>query len=607
MPTPPLAPHALVLYKNGPARVLSVGEKVEIKTENGKTQKVRPKDIVCLHPGPLHSFAQLEPQVANLEEAWSLLQDETTDLAELTELIFAEYTPVTAWSTWQIVEDGLYFVGTPGVIEARTEEKVQRDKEERAAKKAAEDAWNAFISRVRENRIEPGDRDQLKSVELVALSKNPRSKVLQQLGLQETKEAAHHLLLKLGIWDDTMNPYPLRFSLPTEAPDLALPPLPEEERLDLTHLPAFAIDDEGNKDPDDAISIDGDRLWIHVADVAAVIKPDSDIDREARGRGANLYLPEQTIPMLPDAATELFGLGLSETSPALSFGVVLNQHGDMVDIQIKPSWVKVTRLSYEEADARMAETPFAEMAAVTERYRNRRFEHGAAVINLPEIKIAVKDEDIRIKPIVSLKSRDMVTDAMLMAGEAAARFAMEHQIPFAFAGQAPPENHETPEDMAAMFNYRKKFKRTQIKGVPEPHSSLGLDAYARATSPLRRYLDLVAHQQLRAFLRGEPILNDQEMTERVGASEAVTGHLRQVERLSNRHWLLVYLKRRETWRGQGVLVDQRDKRYTVLIPELALDAGITLAGDWLMNTEINLSVAHINLAEQSIGLRMEDA
>ncbi|CAM2009547.1 ribonuclease catalytic domain-containing protein [Acanthopleuribacter pedis] len=607
MPTPPLAPHALVLYKNGPARVLSVGEKVEIKTENGKAQKVRPKDIVCLHPGPLHSFAQLEPQEANLEEAWGLLLGESTDLAELTELIFSEYTPVTAWSTWQIVEDGLYFVGTPGVIEARSEEKVTRDKAERAAKKEAEEAWSAFISRVRENRILPEDHTQLKSVELVALSKNPRSKILQQLGLQETKEAAHHLLLKLGLWDETKNPYPVRFSLPTEAPELVLPELPEEDRLDLTHLPAFAIDDEGNKDPDDAISIDGNRLWIHVADVAAIIKPDSDIDLEARSRGANLYLPEKTIPMLPTTATDLLGLGLTETSPALSFGVVLNQHGEIEDIEIKPSWVKVTRLSYEQANGRMDEAPFAEMAAITERYRARRFERGAANISLPEVKINVVDGEIRIKPVASLKSRDMVTDAMLIAGEAAARFAIEHQIPFAFAGQAPPDANETPEDMAAMFGYRKKFKRTQIKGVAEPHSGLGLDSYARATSPLRRYLDLVVHQQLRAFLRGEPILNDQQMTERVGASEAVTGHLRQVERLSNRHWLLLYLKRREAWRGLGVLVDQRDKRYTVLIPELALDSGITLQGDWPMNTEIPLSVAHINLADQSIGLRMENS
>ncbi|CAM2069016.1 RNB domain-containing ribonuclease [Sulfidibacter corallicola] len=604
MPTPELAPNALVLYKNGPARVLSLGEKLEIKLESGKTVKVRPKDIVCLHPGPIHSLTELTPYQANLEDAWQLLTGETTDLAELTDLIFDEYTPVTAWSTWKIVEDGLYFVGTPGVIEARPEEKVRREIEERRAKKAAEEAWNAFIQRVRNRRIVPEDRANLSSVEMVALSKNPKSKVLQELGIPETKEAAHHLLLKLGVWDETVNPYPTRFSLPTDELDLPLDSLPEEDRLDLTHLPAFAIDDEGNMDPDDAISLDGDRLWIHVADVAALVEPDSPIDIEARTRGANLYMPEKTIPMLPPAATERLGLGLAETSPALSFGVALDEHARIADVRITPTWVKVTRLSYKQAEHMLDEGPLAQLFEMTSRYRARRTESGSADINLPEIKLSVVDGDIIIKPMETLRSRDMVTDAMLMAGEAAARFAIKNQIPFAFATQAPPDVLEVPENMAEMFAYRKKFKRSQIKGAAEPHAGLGLDVYSRATSPLRRYLDLVVHQQLRAFIRGKKVLNDQEMMARVGACQAVTGHLRTVERLANRHWLLVHLIRHPEWQGKGTLVDQRDKRYTVLIPEIALDAGITLSSDWPLNAEISLKVAHIDLANQSIGLKM---
>jgi hypothetical protein len=90
-----------------------------------------------------------------------------------------------------------------------------------------------------------------------------------------------------------------------------LPELPDEERLDLTGLPAYAIDDEGNLDPDDALSLDGDRLWVHIADVAALVRPGSPADLEARARGATLYLPETTVPMLPAAAVPRMGLGLS--------------------------------------------------------------------------------------------------------------------------------------------------------------------------------------------------------------------------------------------------------------------------------------------------------
>ena len=65
--------------------------------------------------------------------------------------------------------------------------------------------------------------------------------------------------------------------------------------MDLTHLPAFAIDDEGSQDPDDAVFAEkvegGFRLFVHVADVAALVPPKSPLDEEALRRGANLYLP----------------------------------------------------------------------------------------------------------------------------------------------------------------------------------------------------------------------------------------------------------------------------------------------------------------------------
>jgi hypothetical protein len=93
-------------------------------------------------------------------------------------------------------------------------------------------------------------------------------------GLPETPQAAHRLLARVGYWSAKHNPYPARCKAAAADPDLPVPTLPDEERLDLTHLPAFAIDDEGNQDPDDAVSLDGERIWVHVADVAALVAPD---------------------------------------------------------------------------------------------------------------------------------------------------------------------------------------------------------------------------------------------------------------------------------------------------------------------------------------------
>ena len=94
-----LRPNSLVLYKNRPALVIQVGDKLEITLPDRNTAKVRPKDVIPLHPGPLRSLAELEPQSGEVETAWELTIGETTSLAELAELIYGEYTPATAWAT----------------------------------------------------------------------------------------------------------------------------------------------------------------------------------------------------------------------------------------------------------------------------------------------------------------------------------------------------------------------------------------------------------------------------------------------------------------------------------------------------------------------------
>ena len=101
------AKNSLVLYKQHPARVLSVTDKLEIELDQGKIQRVRPKDVLLLHGGPLSSLAELTPQAGELQEAWQLLAGSETSLEELSELAFGQYTPATAWATWQQVMESL--------------------------------------------------------------------------------------------------------------------------------------------------------------------------------------------------------------------------------------------------------------------------------------------------------------------------------------------------------------------------------------------------------------------------------------------------------------------------------------------------------------------
>jgi len=299
MPGMALRKDSLVLYKARPARVKRTGKKIEIELESGESLSVRPKDVTLLHTGPLQDLNELRSQDGEVETAWDLLLGETTNLLELAELVYGVDTPAAAWAAWQLVEDGLYFSGSPNEIIARNPEQVVQEQSDRKARADTERARAAFLDRVREAQILPEDSHYLRKVEDLALARTTKSRLLRDLGRAESPESAHALLLESGYWDRKVDPYPQRAGLPTSPPQLELPALPEEERQDLTHLPALAIDDEGNQEPDDALSLDGGRLWVHVADVAALVPPGSPVDLEARTRGATLFLPEGTVPMVP--------------------------------------------------------------------------------------------------------------------------------------------------------------------------------------------------------------------------------------------------------------------------------------------------------------------
>jgi exoribonuclease-2 len=618
----------LVLYKKRPARVLQVAEKISIELPDGNHARVRAKDITPLHPGPLDSLDELITESGEVELAWEILSeagDESHNLQELAELIYGQFSPSTAWGAWKWLDDGLYFRGSPDAITACRAEEVLAKQRARQEREAKAKAWLDFLTRARQGKIDPvSDKHYLEEVEALALGRRKDSRLLRELGRKERPEGAHAFLLDCGYWDHTMAPYTWRLGLARRPPEEQIPPLPEDERLDLTHLESLAIDDRGNQDPDDAFSLEefqfdengrfkSGRVWVHIADVSALVAPDSPADLEARGRGATLYLPDGAVPMLPVKAVETLGLGLQDVSPALSFGLRLEASGEISDVEITPSWVCVRRLSYDEADRHIETDPFRGLYALADAYRSRRQDHGALFIDMPEVIVRVVKGRVVIRPVERLHSREIVREAMLMVGEAAAHFAIQHEIPFPFVTQSPPELGSEPRagmsdpqtalaidaepSLAGFYALRRSLKRSQVSGYPAPHAGVGLPNYSRATSPLRRYLDLVAHQQLRAFFRGAKVLGQEELLQRVGASDAVVGSVNLAESLSRRHWTLVYLEQHPDWQGEAVLLEKRDLRGRVVIPELALEAPLHLSQDLPLDSRLLLKVRGVNLPE----------
>lgn len=449
---------------------------------------------------------------------------------------------------------------------------------------------------------------QRTEVELVARGKQAKSRTLRELGQPETPEAAHALLLRLGVWDAARTPYADRLGAALTPVALPVPKFSGEPRTDLTHLTAYAIDDEGNRDPDDAVGTEAlegglTRLWVHVADVAALVPPDSPLDEEARARGATLYLPDRTIGMLPDDLVERAGLGLHETSPALSIALDLDADGNAEAVDVQLTRVRVTRLTYTGAQARLeaGEEPFVTLARLARASRELRESEGALNIDLPEVRVKADEQGVSVTPLPRPEMRAVVQECMTLAGWAAAIYADDHAVALPFATQDAPVREVRGETLAAHWARRKTLARTRFQPAPGPHHGMGLDLYAQATSPMRRYLDLVVHQQLRAHLSGGGTLGGQEVAARVAQARMNADATRQAERLSRKHHTLRLVAAHPEREWDAVVVDRRGPQATLLIPELALD--LPLSTPAAPGTALKVHLTDVNLPALTLRAR----
>jgi exoribonuclease-2 len=470
------------------------------------------------------------------------------------------------------------------------------------------------------------DRRYLQDVEALAKGQSEKSRTLKELGRPETPEEAHRLLLAAGIWTIWENPHPERFGLIREsAKAIPLPP-PAENRLDLTAMTAFAIDSPWSDDPDDAISLEGPDavgsycLWVHVADPASSVIPGSQADTEARDRGATLYLPEGAFRMLAPEALPIFAL--RDSSPALSFKITLKPDLSVGEVAVHLSKVKVTRLSYEEADALIAAASnihaapavadgsngtaavLTKLAALAERNIKRRLDAGAVIIDLPEahMRVDLAEKQISITPIKDCFSAKMVRECMLWAGEATARWAFQNQLPFPFIRQEAEELSEQKQPgLAGSWQMRRCMRPRNLSAKPGAHAGLGLAGYTQVTSPLRRYTDLVCHQQIRSFLCGQKTLSEEEILLRVSAAEAAASAASKAEKASRSYWIAVYLSAKKDSVWEAIVLDRKGNKGIAVIPALGFETQVSLRGNEKPNDIVSLKLLSVNIPLMETG------
>jgi len=559
--------------------------------------------------------AYLDP--SSLEVAWELLVEdgETATPKQMAEVLFSDQSPVACYAAYSLLaEDKIYFKQKGEIFEPRSPSQVAEIKHQIEVEKQRNQEKAEFMDRVKRalagESIEwqNSDRARFDALERYVLQPEQEVRLAQEtlaeVGREQTPDAAFTLLVDLGVWSRHENLSLRRSSYPKQFPKKVLdvaqqyvespPDDADGNRLDLTHHKVYTIDDESTKEIDDGISIetlpDGrQQIWIHIADPTRLVQPEDELDQEARRRSTSLYLPTGMISMFPpELATGPMSLVQGQVSPAVSFGVILDNNGEIADYTISASLVKPTyRLTYDDVDEMLelgvtAEPEIAQLAQWAQTRYQWRQAQGSINIRLPEAVITVDaNEEIEIELLDDSPARELVAEMMILAGEAAGRFAQEKGIPLPFRSQPQPELPpdeellQLPAGPVRHCAMRGCMPRSEMGTTPGRHAGLGLNVYTQVTSPIRRYVDLLSHFQLKAYLRGDACpFSHEEVQEIAYSAAAATYEATLVERQTKRYWALEFLRRHGNQRWNALVLRwlrEEDNLGIILLEDLGLE------------------------------------
>jgi exoribonuclease-2 len=338
-------------------------------------------------------------------------------------------------------------------------------------------------------------------------------------------------------------------------PELAAPTVPAD--LPLAEVEAYSIDDAETTEIDDAFSLQelpggNRRLGIHIAAPALGILPDSPLDAVARERLSTVYFPGGKITMLPDHAVAAYTLAAGRVCPALSiyFDVA-------ADFSLLSHETRVERIRI--ADNLRHDT--LEPVFNAEALSHGAIDHpqGAALAWLwqfsghlliarkgdgprgedrPEFVFRVDDGRVSI----SRRQRgtpidQVVAELMILANST-------------WAG----ELHDAGQ--CALFRVQSGGK-VRTSTAAGPHDGLGVAQYMWASSPLRRYTDLINQRQLIARAQNEPAVYQGKDTALLAAMrdfEVAYDVYNEYQRTMERYWSLRWLAQEQLTAVTGTVL-----------------------------------------------------
>ena len=331
------------------------------------------------------------------------------------------------------------------------------------------------------------------------------------------------------------------------------------DRRDLRDLPTFTVDPASAHDFDDAVSASktdrGVRLWIHMADVAAHVRPGGDLEKEAHRRANSTYVPGRVAPMLPQILSgDVCSLVPQKDRLAVTSEIELSEIGEPLSASFYRSVIKSdSRLNYDQLDeffAGRARPP----EAIAEPLALARRAAAALAGRRPRASLEVEsfEPEFRFEEgqvfgahsVPQTEAHRLIEHLMILTNERVAELLERRRIPTLYRVHEQPDLERirllieqlaaldiptpplpdsiSPQQAGELAGRQAGWSPGRLTPGARPrgvyiacaplaqagpcadrnlgHAGLGSHAYVHFTSPIRRYPDLVAHRGLLAAI-----------------------------------------------------------------------------------------------------------
>ena len=568
-------------------RILSEAESsAQIELDSGKRVKVKAANVLLKFdkPTPTELIAQAQTLSADIDPqlAWEFASDEEFGFADLARDYFSESasTIEQVAALFKLFEAPHYFRRAgKGRFKKAPAEIVQQALAAIEKKKQIQAQIDAWAKDLVAGTTPAPVQQQLYKI-LFRPDKNaPEYKAVVEAS-RNAQLAPLALLQKAGAINSSYQFHWQRFlfdNFPkgTGFPAVTAPQPPSD--LPLAEVQAYSIDDSQTTEIDDALSVRGlgtgqVTVGVHIAAPGLAIEPGSALDHLGRNRYSTVYMPGYKVTMLPDEVVRIYTLDEGRANPAVSLYVTYNE--ETLEVIAKETRLErvpvVTNFRYDKLDHIATEAWLTDSTLQVENtpqplldkrdeltflYRlSRHLKAGREVVrgkpenfNRPDYNFRLIGNDGEVPNgsetvEISVRKRGapldlIVAEAAIVANSSWGQLLADYGVPGIYRSQA---------SLAPGVKVRMSTKAL-------PHAGIGVKSYVWATSPLRRYTDLVNQWQIIACARNGATAalvapfkpKDAEMFSIISGFDAAYSAYNGYQAGMERFWTLKYLEQHQ--------------------------------------------------------------